>query len=450
MNRMTCMKHKNIPFRSGKRAIMTTVLMAIVSIVMSGTKARAGFSLEGYSFTLASIPWDWGETANITNNGFVALAGEFSFDNYLLGYWDTGKDTVTYINRLPNYPRVNSSGIIMNEETAYNAKGEKFYAYPSSKMWDINDAGIAVGCYGSNNASVWESATAQPTLLPYPDNHTGTGRFHRISNNGIIAGSAVSGGVPMPVMWNAERDFIPLPTVSGATLYNIAAINDAGVIAGNVQIVSDYWTITHAYVWDAGAEEVILTDLEAIAASALGDDETIHHGTVDGINESGILTGSLYINGTSQSNQRGVMWVPKEGEAGYDLIDVTRLAKEAGLLVEGVGTDEGLTAILTVSDINDHNQIVGTGLLRILSERWVDETWVEVEGEDGEWYEVYIEGHYEPYYANQQVAFLLNPGSSQVPEPGATGAVAGVVALLAACAAMRRRPRRRQRGRGDL
>jgi hypothetical protein len=86
--------------------------------------------------------------------------------------------------------------------------------------------------------------------------------------------------------------------------------------------------------------------------------------------------------------------------------------------------------------------------LRILSERWVEEEPVEepVEEEPEEPGEMRVRsngGYFETYYEYQRVAFLLNPGSSQVPEPGATVAVAGVVALLAAWAAIRRRQRRR-------
>ncbi|MDR1282774.1 MAG: DUF3466 family protein [Opitutaceae bacterium] len=434
MNRMTGMKHKNIPIRSGKRAIMTTVMMAIVSIVMPGTEARADFSLEGYTLTLSPLSSGSSEivevsiAGNITNNGYVGvLTVTHDSSNYSFlhgGYWNTVNNTYTWTGHVYSdiYPsRVNSSGIALP-----GGNSTEFAA-------DINDAGIVVGIKGSHAMmGEWGNYRDYWTDIHPSNQGYGVSRAWRISNNGVIAGVARpdNSSVYIPAMWNTDRDFVPLPAVDGVATgssgYVMTAVNDAGVIAGNALIDGVY----HAFVWDASAEEVILTDLEAIADSALGDDETIRSSTVDGINESGILTGSIYFS-DAWGDQRGVMWVPKEGEAGYDLIDVNRWAKEAGLLVEGVGTNEGLTAILAVSDINDHNQIVGTGLLRILSSRWV------AEGPDEP------EGHYETYYRNQRVAFLLNPGLTQVPEPGATGVVAGVVAMLA-YAAMRRRQRGRR------
>jgi hypothetical protein len=97
------------------------------------------------------------------------------------------------------------------------------------------------------------------------------------------------------------------------------------------------------------------------------------------------------------------------------LIDVNKWAKEAGLLVDATEMVEGLVSITSIIDINDSNQIVGEGYYR---------TWMSVDDWSG--------------YLNHRVVFLLNPGMSQVPEPGATVAVVGVVALLA-YAAMRRR-----------
>jgi hypothetical protein len=379
------------------------VVMAIMILVMSATAVRAGFSLEGYTFTFApqvneeylSLGYNPYAT-NITNNGLVGMGcGAYS------GYWNTGNNTTVY--DLGDFVpvRVNSSGITTLPST--------------EETQDINDAGIVVGASNDfANAVVWnEGLTGSPTVLIHPDGYN-TSMAQRISSNGsIIAGYVEkydNGWTCTPIMWDADRNPVLLPTVSGANTYWITAINDAGLIAGNAS--------SHAVVWNTGAETLKVTELES-TSNTLDEDETISSSYAYGINESGIITGSITINGVSGSH--GVLWVPKEGGE-YDLIDVNKWAEEAGLLVNGTGMEEGLVSILSIADINDSNQIVGTGYYRR-----------QISDEEGS-----------TWYGNQQVVFLLNPGMMQVPESGATAVVAGAAAMLA-CAAMRRRRQRGQR-----
>jgi hypothetical protein len=392
------------------------VVMAIVSIVMSGTAVRAGFSLEGYILTFA--PQVEGATeqlaggGNITNNGLVGMAWDHpeSGIGTQSGYWDTRDNTIVYVGNEFIAARINNNGIaIYPKET------------PERAIYDISDSGIVVGgeYYDSNeswNPVVWnEGLTGVSTvLLVSADYHRSVAL--RISSNGnIIAGwtdnNYDNGWTRIPIMWDAHRNLVLLPTVSGATDHYVTAVNDAGLITGYIAEYAD----PHAVVWNTGAETLTVTDLESVNTSnTLDDGETIRRSYAYGINESGIITGSITINGVSGSH--GVLWVPKEGGE-YDLIDVNKWAKEAGLLVDATEMVEGLVSITSIADINDSNQIVGTGYYR---------TWVSTEEGAG--------------YENRQVVFLLNPGMTQVPEPGATAVVAGAAAMLA-CAAMRRRQR---------
>jgi hypothetical protein len=57
-----------------------------------------------------------------------------------------------------------------------------------------------------------------------------------------------------------------------------------------------------------------VTGLESVTTgSTLDEGETISRSYAYGINESGIITGSITINGVSGSHDAGVLWVPKEG-----------------------------------------------------------------------------------------------------------------------------------------
>ncbi|MDR1279911.1 MAG: DUF3466 family protein [Opitutaceae bacterium] len=410
-------------------------MMAIMmAFMMTGTVSRAGAStdININTFTLAPDPYGnfkfndgYAFTGNITNNGYVAMSWVDGVVH--VGYWNTIKGTIInhYFFNFAEFSNnidilVNSNGIVTaslaslsNSTIVVRADGSVFSPEDGRKVRAVNDSGIAVGSryYSNHFAVIWEENGAA-TDLPHPDGYSVINSYAvRINNNGLIAGTLwQSESASRAVMWDADADRTPvllppllLEGTTESTSHNVTAINDAGLIAGTAS--------NHAVVWDTSRESITVTDLHTVAAGCLSEGETLTSSNTYGINEAGIIAGSIYINGVGD---QGVLWIP--GEEGYEMININKLAAKAALLVDGM-QDEGLGSITHITGINDLNQIVGVGKYHYLIFEWG--------GDDDEIINTYHE------YREQGFLMSLGGLSAAVPEPGACAWVAGLAAMLA-------------------
>jgi uncharacterized membrane protein len=132
------------------------------------------------------------------------------------GYWDTRDNTIVCDGNEFIAARVNNNGIAI-----FPIEGIE------RTIEDISNSGIFVGGehdfdgdYWYAVAVVWnEGLAGSSTVLAGPADYNWS-MARRISSNGnIIAGYAsyVSKNGTIPIMWDAERNLVLLPTVSGAS-----------------------------------------------------------------------------------------------------------------------------------------------------------------------------------------------------------------------------------------
>ncbi|MDR1279248.1 MAG: hypothetical protein LBK99_00305 [Opitutaceae bacterium] len=201
--------------------------------------------------------------------------------------------------------------------------------------------------------------------------------------------------------WAVSSDYYKTTAVASlnitgnSSLY-LRDINDSNETAGYVTGQIDGKQQTHAGYWNAEGEFVDLGPGEAY-----------------GINNNGMIVGK-------DNNNDATVWISKDGFDTWETVNLEDLAEEVPALISGSGfLSVKLLQVMAGLGINDNNEIIANS------------------------YGSYYWGVDEPleYWT---LGFVLKLTAVAVPEAGATGAVAGVAAMLAACAAMRRR----QRGRG--
>ncbi|EIP99714.1 PEP-CTERM putative exosortase interaction domain-containing protein,HAF family repeat protein [Opitutaceae bacterium TAV1] len=298
---------------------------------------------------------------------------------------------------------INNNGVIVgnsgSQAISWDSAGTAT-VYTGRTASGINDNGIIAG-NTSTSAGVW---TAGAASNPFTSYSAGGGlvspRAHAINNNGVVVGYAQSGaGQYRAVQWSSGGGgFTNLHSISlggseseayaindrgdvviaassldtrvgvlrgGTTYIDVHAtsglntrlgthsrgnaINNAGTIAGNYVDYNSF-SDTRAIVWNwnTGTGSYEYTDL--------GADLGACSSTANAINESGVIGGSVKF-GTYSSPGQAALWMPGENGS-YEFININELAAEAGLLVTG---GSGFKSLDSITDINDSNQVVGTG-----------------------------------------------------------------------------------------
>jgi len=235
----------------------------------------------------------------------------------------------------------------------------------------VNDAGVIVGSANdaifNNRAVRWDSTIASPTTL----GELGGGVISEawdINASGQIVGRSDPGNPWTPVIWNGGAP-VALGLLGGGTTGHAKSINDAGNPVG--------WTdaagrTQRAVIWPGAGAVSALLELAGATVSVAED-----------INASGVIVGNCDTTG-------GVVHAVKWASAGATptiLQDIPGIVSanatainDAGIAV-GVGYDgvtsyplawaaDGSLTVLPLLaggttalclDINDANQIVGTG-----------------------------------------------------------------------------------------
>ena len=134
------------------------------------------------------------------------------------------------------------------------------YEKNSSFAYGINNLDQVVGfgacqivtgsnCQGSFVPLLWDGVGSAPTVLPFE----GSGQAEDINNVGQIVGvfNSAGGG---PVVWTAQGGTFPyerLPLLPGTTFGWAYAINDAGAVVGNSELLATLWFRNAAGSWTA-------------------------------------------------------------------------------------------------------------------------------------------------------------------------------------------------------
>jgi hypothetical protein len=252
-----------------------------------------------------------------------------------------------------------------------------------------------------------------PVILPVS---LGTGEARAINANGRIIGG--TGFYPYPNLelgyWDISNISNPVWITLNDSLRNTAVANDNPVSVNLIYGINNSNDIV-GYGTNSEGHHIACYWR---AVTLAGDEfEFVNPGAESGfvntfaqaINNNGMIAGTGFNDGLS--TYTGLIWIRNEDDGSWETINVNELAREANLLVEGGGNAAGFTSIMTVTDINDTNGIVGRGMYS-----------------DGE-------GHEEQRYFYLQ----LGVGVAAVPEPATWGTLAGAVVLLVRAVVTRRR-----------
>ncbi|MDR1281374.1 MAG: PEP-CTERM sorting domain-containing protein [Opitutaceae bacterium] len=241
------------------------------------------------------------------------------------------------------------SGGTFNELTI-EIVGKEVHATTASA---INNSGVVAGHVefkgegaGLRGIAVWRNG--EFSFL-----HDTTGGMYdstplAINNNGNMAGIVyANAGDPMnAAMWVSDDTtftFVNLGGLIGSSTSIANGINDDGLVVGRATLDG----ITRAVIWRD--TEGTFTDLHNFVGGGA-------YSYAYGINKDGAVAGDAEIDGT----EHAVVWMPgTDGQ--YELVDINKLAAEAGLLVSGSDSPEGFLSLTYANDINNYNQVVGYG-----------------------------------------------------------------------------------------
>jgi uncharacterized membrane protein len=414
---------------------LITIVGAVVAATFASTSASAsGWGIRDNAVTLLPYSGDGPSYAQKINNSGDVVGFGYTSQTQVVAQavlWSAGNTTDLYAD---------------------------FDWAERSQAFDINDNGVVVldvfdADADTVYAMTWSGGTSRDLTLDIAGREARSSTAKAISNNGVVAGQATfwgrtdgilapltpgaavwrngefiflhdttegyyssltltinnSGNMVAGVVYTLERNgsaalwidggtsftFVNLGDLIGSSTSVASAINDDGLVAGRATLDG----ITRAVIWRD--TEGTFTDLHDLAGG--------EYSLALGINEDGAVTGDAEIDGTDHA----VVWMPgTDGQ--YELVDISKLAAEAGLLVSGSpDSPEGFLSLTLAYDINDYNQVVGYG----------------------------------PYFDGTSVvnrSFLLElefVTAVAVPEPATWTVLAGLTAL--ACVTLCRRRRRR-------
>ncbi len=244
-----------------------------------------------------------------TAQGLIDLSGQVGgAESYAYGVNDLGAATGNY------YSGGQSHGVI------WTGTGSTIDLGAGSYGTAINDAGQAVG--GNGQAFLYSGGTMRE-LGTLPGGNWSAA--YSINSNGAVAGYGTIGpGVFRGFYWNGGS-LVPIGTLGGASSYAMD-INNSNQIVGDASTGSGYF---HAFLDSNGA----MTDL-----GTLGGTSSYAYG----INNGGVVVG---YSTTGTGDPRAFF------DYNGQLIDLN------SMLPGGSGW-----VLLQAYGINDHNQVVGTGI----------------------------------------------------------------------------------------
>ncbi len=239
-----------------------------------------------------------------------------------------------------------------------------------SRAYGINNAGQIVGVAdgaGDGRAALWNGASARQLAAGPQELAGGAGGVaYAINNAGQIAGASVYGGATHATVWNGGVR-ADLGTTGGA-FSEAYGINNRGQVSGisNISMEDDKYNRT-GVVWDAGSGTAVnslhaaygindsgtLTGLQsglyappaiwsAGTTTALGSIDT--YGIAYDVNNSGLAVGFLL---ATDQPYHAMLW------RGNQMVDLNTLYGAA---------DAGFAYLSIASAVNEHGQIVGTGV----------------------------------------------------------------------------------------
>lgn len=244
-----------------------------------------------------------------TPGGLIDLSGQVGgAESYAYGVNDLGAATGDY------YTGGQSHGVIWTGTGGIVDLGAGSYGTA------INDAGQAVG--GNGQAFLYSNGTMRE-LGTLPGGNWSAA--YSINSSGAVAGYGnVAPGVFRGFYWNGGT-LVPIGTLGGTSSYAMD-INNSNQIVGNASTRSGYF---HAFIDSGGAP----TDL-----GTLGGTSSYAYA----INDSGVVVG---YSTTGSGDPRAFL------DYNGQLIDLN------SMLPSGSGW-----LLLQAYGVNDHNQIVGTGM----------------------------------------------------------------------------------------
>ena len=215
------------------------------------TRSSAGVFTE-YAAPKSANTWIYGQNAGGSSSGYYQ---DSAYPGYIHGFLlQSGELTVV------NYPKANNTW-----------------------LYDVNKSGTAAGSF-SASASVIKgftlSSTGKYTTIAYPS--AAVTYAMAINDNGQVVGAYASGWVDYGFLWqNGTFTSINYPKAKYGTI--LSGINNAGVIVGN-HLSTDK---SFGFFYQNGVFKNIVYS---------GGNYTM----AGGINNSGVISGQIYITATDQ------------------------------------------------------------------------------------------------------------------------------------------------------
>ncbi|MDR1280119.1 MAG: DUF3466 family protein [Opitutaceae bacterium] len=381
------------------------------------TNLALAAALSGLTVTASAAAADWEITAKpvdsnhsseievraINDSGIIV--GSFPHSG-TFGYWPSVGSDLAYLTRPPagseegggNVTGINNSGIVSGYDTWYDASldtedGEGWPYENRAAYWRLSADGTStVHSLGPGSRTI--DVNNNGHIFGYNSNNIWG--YWDTNDNDTWHNWTVSSG---EYKASAVASLASLGYTENSSLY-LEGINDSNEVVGFIeeQIGGKWPPQPHAGYWNAEGEFVDLGP-----------------GWAYGINNNGMIVGK-------DDKANLMVWISNDG---FDTWETVKLTAQVTLLINGslYVINRGIAY-----DINDNNEIVAT------CTTYTGAVW-QINDENGEW--EWMEGEWTEW--TEERGFYLKLTAVAVPEPGATVAVAGVVALLAACAAMRRR-----------